>query len=68
MAKSRRKDYEAPPTDEGSAATNVEPDRVARRAYELYLARGGGDGRDMDDWLNAERELENSKTGPSEES
>lgn len=34
-----------------------ERERVARRAYELYLARGRGDGRDMDDWLVAEREL-----------
>jgi hypothetical protein len=31
-------------------------DRVATRAYELYMARGGSDGRDMDDWLIAERE------------
>lgn len=34
-------------------------DRVAQRAYELYLARGGGDGQDFDDWLAAERELTN---------
>ena len=32
-------------------------DRVAIRAYELYLARGGGDGGDFDDWLAAEREI-----------
>lgn len=32
-------------------------DRVAMRAYELYLARGGGDGADFDDWLAAEREI-----------
>lgn len=32
-------------------------DRVAMRAYELYLARGGADGGDFDDWLAAEREL-----------
>jgi hypothetical protein len=32
-------------------------DRVAMRAYELYLARGGTDGADFDDWLAAEREL-----------
>lgn len=32
-------------------------DRVAQRAYELYLARGGADGQDFDDWLTAEREL-----------
>jgi hypothetical protein len=60
MAKSRRKDYEAAPTPGATAARPVEPDRVAQRAYELYLARGGGDGRDMDDWLSAERELGNT--------
>ena len=32
-------------------------DRVAQKAYELYLARGAGDGQDFDDWLTAEREL-----------
>jgi len=32
-------------------------DDVARRAYDLFQARGAEDGRDMDDWLRAEREL-----------
>ena len=32
-------------------------DRIAVRAYELFLARGGADGGDFDDWLAAEREL-----------
>ena len=30
---------------------------IARRAYELFLQRGGEHGRDWDDWLTAEREL-----------
>ena len=30
---------------------------VARRAYDLYLARGRTDGHDVEDWLQAEREL-----------
>ena len=30
---------------------------VALRAYELYLRRGGAPGRDLEDWLQAEREL-----------
>jgi hypothetical protein len=30
---------------------------VARRAYDLNLARGREDGHDVDDWLQAEREL-----------
>ena len=31
--------------------------RVARRAYELFEARGRLHGHDVDDWLQAEREL-----------
>ena len=30
---------------------------IARRAYELYVLRGREDGGDLDDWLQAEREL-----------
>ena len=36
-------------------------DRVSQRAYELFLARGGVDGQDFDDWLTAERELANDR-------
>ena len=32
-------------------------DEIARRAYELYLSRGREDGGDVNDWLQAEREL-----------
>ena len=32
----------------------VAPDQVARLAYELYLHRGGGHGRDQEDWFMAE--------------
>ena len=38
-------------------SANVTEDDIARRAYELYLARGCEDGHDVDDWLQAEREL-----------
>lgn len=34
-----------------------DPERISARAYELYLARGGADGQDWEDWLAAEREL-----------
>lgn len=33
------------------------PAEVQRRAYELYVKRGGGHGRDLEDWLEAERQL-----------
>ena len=32
-------------------------EQIARRAYELYLERGGQPGRELDDWLQAEREV-----------
>lgn len=34
-------------------------DQIQLRAYELYLKRGGEDGRDVEDWLTAEAELRN---------
>ena len=37
-------------------------DEVRRRAYELWVARGGADGSDMDDWLAAEREVRTRRT------
>ena len=30
---------------------------VAMRAYQLFIERGGGHGRDVEDWLLAQREL-----------
>ena len=35
---------------------------IARRAYDLYLARGCEHGHDVDDWWQAERELRASST------
>jgi hypothetical protein len=40
-----------------TAAAGDERDRIAARAYELYLERGGSGGDAMDDWLAAEREF-----------
>jgi len=36
---------------------NVTERDIARRAYELYLARDREHGHDVDDWLQAEGEL-----------
>jgi len=38
-----------------SAAPSVE--QIAQRAFEIHVERGGIHGRDLDDWLQAEREL-----------
>jgi DUF2934 family protein len=32
-------------------------DGIARRAYEIYVQRGGENGRDVEDWLRAEKEI-----------
>lgn len=32
-------------------------EQIQERAYENYKARGGGPGQELDDWLQAEREL-----------
>jgi hypothetical protein len=36
-------------------------DRIRQRAYELYLARGSIGGSEMEDWLEAERQLRASR-------
>lgn len=39
-------------------------DEIEKRAYEIYLARGGQDGQDIADWVTAERELNESEQEP----
>jgi hypothetical protein len=36
-------------------------DEIAEAAYQRYLQRGSLDGRDFDDWLEAERELKSRR-------
>ncbi len=65
MAKQQRRKPEstipaenaAPESAGDTTAAALDRDRVAQRAYELYLARGCQEGQDLDDWLCAEREL-----------
>lgn len=33
-------------------------DRISARAYEIYEARGGAWGQDLDDWLQAEKQID----------
>ena len=50
-----------PPNEAGKGTSSAEgSDReqeIRIRAYEFYLERGGEPGRELDDWLQAEREL-----------
>ena len=40
---------------------NVEQE-IRQRAYELFEARGGEDGHELEDWLRAEEEIKGSKS------
>jgi hypothetical protein len=33
------------------------PEQIAEEAYAIYQSRGGHHGRDLDDWIEAERRL-----------
>jgi hypothetical protein len=81
MAKARRNKTDAPnPIDSaddssittGAGATGdvarggYSSEQIAARAYELYLARGAGDGQDFADWIAAERELATRASDPDE--
>jgi hypothetical protein len=39
-----------------SALSDELQERIAKRAYELYLERGCRQGCDVEDWVDAERE------------
>jgi hypothetical protein len=49
---------EAAERDAASAGNSAREDEIRRRAYEIYLERDEQPGLELDDWLQAERELE----------
>jgi len=47
-----------PATEEREASLHSTREKEIRiRAYEIYLQRGGQPGSELEDWLQAEREL-----------
>jgi len=44
-------------TREVSVVNSTREEEIRRRAYEIYLEHGEQSGRELDDWLQAEREL-----------
>ena len=66
MVKSARRKTAATIATAADRPSNAIPNRsatmtgrdIARRAYELYERRGREHGHDLDDWLQAERELQ----------
>lgn len=45
-------------TRDVSVENSARDEEIRRRAYEIYCERGEQPGRELDDWLQAERELE----------
>ena len=44
--------------DRNTPTAGPSREEIAQHAYELYLARGGADGSELEDWLQAEHELQ----------
>lgn len=72
MAKSKKRDGSVSVLDRNAGAPKVPGDTtaahgdresIAARAYELFIQHGGRVGRDLDDWLEAERELAKRSKG-----
>jgi hypothetical protein len=65
VARARPRAHDTVPTNAADHASNaasvqrrdVAASDIARRAHELYVARGCEDGHDVDDWLQAERDV-----------
>jgi len=50
--KNKNKDHQPSPGE-----NRPNEGEVAQRAYELYQARGGEPGHELEDWLHAEQEV-----------
>ncbi len=58
MKREKQKEREERVNGEAQGATDLSvQNMIARRAYELYLERGGVSRNEIDDWLQAEREI-----------
>ena len=62
MAETKKKSRapRKPRPDATRTLTPDDHDAIRSRAYELYQARGGEPGREMEDWARAEEELTRS--------
>ena len=49
-----------------SVVNSTREEEIRRRAYEIYLERGGQPGRELDDCLQAERQLDRGMLRNSE--
>jgi len=60
-ADSRMSPMIQPPHAESQQMVTIPSEEIAKRAYELFMARGAEHGNDLDDWLLAESELVRAK-------
>jgi hypothetical protein len=59
---SRARSPHKSPAESAATALPLEA-RIRIRAHEIYLERGGEDGNELDDWLQAEQEILGSEPG-----
>jgi hypothetical protein len=48
----------------GAGGNSALDEEIRHRAYQLYVERGEEHGRDLDDWLQAKREVEDGALWP----
>jgi hypothetical protein len=48
--------------EQSRLSVSAREEKIRRRAFEIYLERGSEPGRDLEDWLQAERELTADKS------
>ena len=65
MARTKASSIKRSPFSEEARSPEVTQENIAQRAYSLYEARGRQEGHDLDDWLQAERELLEEESGLS---
>ena len=51
------------PTNGADTQQGPSAEQIAVRAHQIFLERGGIEGHDVDDWLQAERELRTQAAG-----
>jgi hypothetical protein len=59
-AKQKVSKPQATPSVQAPVSTPV-PEEIRERAHQIYLSRGRVNGRELEDWLQAERELKAAK-------
>jgi hypothetical protein len=50
----------------GAGGNSALDEEIRHRAYQLYVERGEEHGRDLDDWLQAKREVEDVALWPEQ--